>query len=378
MRIAYITNARIPTKKANGIQIMENCSTMSKLSNIDIELVSAKRARVNKQDPFEYYNFEKTFEFKRIFCIDFLFLSFLKFASFVLQVASFAISSFLYVLVHKKNIDVVYTRDFYAAAFASFLKPVFYEVHSLPSKASWLHKLAWRKTKGLIVISNGLRDDLIKYGVDENKILVARDGVNIERFDIDLSKNEAREKLGVPMNQNIIVYTGHLYEWKGADTLAQAGLQVSSDVHVYLIGGTDEDVARFRAQYKSDNLHIIGHRAQTEIPVWLKAADLLVIPNSAKERISSHYTSPLKLFEYMSSGVPIIASDLPSIREVLNDNEAVFFSPDDSSDLSEKITQSIENIESLGKHAQSVKEKVYQYSWKNRAKRIVDIILNSI
>jgi len=374
MKISYITNARIPTEKANGIQIMENCSAMSRIPDIEVSLVSAKRSKVNMQNPFEYYDFDNTFEFKRIFCIDLLFLPFLKFLAFVLQVVSFTISSFFYVLFNKKKIDVVYTRDFYVAVFMSFLKPVFYEVHSLPNKASFLHKMSWQKSKELIVISNGLCKDLISLGVDEKKILIVRDGVNIERFNIDLSKQFAREKLGIPLDQKVIVYTGHLYKWKGADTLAQAGLKLSSDMHIYFVGGTKEDVERFREQYKSDNIHIVGHKPQTEIPIWLKSSDILVIPNSAKERISSHYTSPMKLFEYMASERPIIASDLPSIQEVLKNNEAIFFNPDNASDLSQKIIYSIKNIDLLNKRAIQAKQEVLQYSWDNRAK----IILSSI
>jgi len=374
MKIAYITNARIPTEKANGIQIMENCRAISKIVDVEIILVSAKRFGFENKDPFEYYNFEKNFEFKRIFCADFLFLPFLKFLSFILQVITFSILSFFYILAHRKDIDVVYTRDFYVAAFASFIKPVFYEVHSLPAHTSLLHKMSWQRSKALIVISNGLREDLIKYGVHENKIMLARDGVNIERFDIDLSKENARAKLGIPLGHKVVVYAGHLYEWKGADVLAKAGLKLSQDIHIYFIGGTNEDVTRFREQYKSENIHIIGQKPQMEIPTWLKASDVLVIPNSAKERISSHHTSPMKLFEYMASARPIIASSLPSIREVLKDDEAVFFTADDFDSLNDAINSAFEKYSELEKNAYILVQEVKKYNWDNRAKMIINKI----
>jgi len=378
MKISYITNARIPTEKANGIQIMENCGAISKISDIEVSLVSAKRSKVNIQNPFEYYNINKTFEFKRIFCLDFLWLPVFKLASFIIQVVSFTISSLIYILVHNHQIDVVYTRDFYVVALASFIKPVFYEVHSLPSKISWMHKMAWKRSKGLIVISQGLLNDLVKFGVDLNKIMIARDGVNVERFDIDLSKSSAREKLNISQEQKVVVYTGHLYEWKGVHTLAQAGLKIPEDIHIYFVGGTIEDVARFREQYKSRNIHMLGHQPQTQIPIWLKAADLLIIPNSAKERISSHYTSPMKLFEYMASSTPIIASSLPSLREVLSDKEAVFFNADDSVDLSEKIEHSMNNINELKESAEIVQEKSKKYNWENRAGSIIKYVRSKI
>jgi len=382
MLFLYITNARIPTEKANGIQIMENCRALSKMQDVEVSLISSKRVGLKSKNPFKYYNFDKTFEFKRIFSIDLLFFPFAKFATFVLQAVSFTVFSFIYALMNGRDIDLVYTRDFYIAFALSFLEPVFYEVHSLPSAPSVLHKLAWKRSKTLIVISNALRDDLIKFGVPKNKILVARDGVDVDRFNTDITKERARKKLNTYLNtylnRYLIVYTGHLYSWKGVDTLAQAVEKLSKDTHVFLVGGTDEDVERFREQYSAENLHIVGHRPQAEIPVWLKSADLLVLPNSVKEKISSHYTSPLKLFEYMSSGTPIVASDLPSIREVLNDGDAVFFTADDPNSLSNAIKESFNKYSDLEKQARILAQDAKKYNWENRAKMIINKILESI
>ncbi|OGY90875.1 MAG: hypothetical protein A3H70_03810 [Candidatus Komeilibacteria bacterium RIFCSPLOWO2_02_FULL_48_11] len=293
----------------------------------------------------------------------------------MLQAGSFTISSLIYAWFVGKSGDIIYTRDFYVAAVLACIRLVFYEVHSLPNRPTWLHRRAWQRARGLIVISNGLRDDLVGWGVDKKKILVARDGFNAARFDNNLTRQEARSGLAIPLQQKMVLYAGHLYEWKGADILARAALKLPEDIHVYLVGGTKEDVAKFDKEYRAANIHIMGHRPQIEIPAWLSAADILVIPNSAKEKISSRYTSPLKLFEYMVSGSPIIASDLPSIREVLDSKEAVFFTPDDSLDLRQKIITSINNQASLLERARLAQAKVGQYSWENRGKLIRRFIL---
>ncbi len=375
MRILYLANIRLPTEKAHGLQIMENCSAFVKSAGLDVSLLIPRRFNKIKADPFHYYALDPIFKVCRLWCLDLLILPIFKHFWFVLETITFTFSAWLYTIRHRKEIDFLYTREAGIAVYLSTIRPLFYEVHSLPKKNNWLYRRAFEKARGIIVISQGLQNDLIAWGVTKEKILAARDGVNMEKFDIKISKEKARERLNLPTDRLAVIYSGHLYSWKGADLLAEAGRLLPNSIHIYFIGGTDQDVARFRAQYKIDNIHVIGHRSQDEIPVWLKAADVLVIPNSARERISSHYTSPLKLFEYMAAARPIIASDLPSIREVVSDDEVTFFRPDNKGDLAQKIMETINHQASLQKRVLLLQEKVWQYSWESRGKNIIDMIL---
>src|SRR3989344_4893932 len=112
------------------------------------------------------------------------------------------------------------------------------------------------------------------------------------------------------------------------------------------------------------------HRPLLEIPVFLKAADVLVLPNSASEKISS-YTSTLKLFEYMASGRPIVASELLSIKEILNSENSVLVGSDDPESLVGGISKVIENSSFGEMISQKAKEDVKNYTWQKRAERIV-------
>ena len=104
------------------------------------------------------------------------------------------------------------------------------------------------------------------------------------------------------------------------------------------------------------------------------SADVLVLPNSAKPKISSHYTSPLKLFQYMASGVPIIASDLPSIREILTDDTAFWFPPDDERALARQIEYVLSHPDEARSKAARAREEVKKYTWDARASAILEYI----
>ena len=110
------------------------------------------------------------------------------------------------------------------------------------------------------------------------------------------------------------------------------------------------------------------------VPLLQQAADVLVVPNSAKFDISRLYTSPLKLFTSMTSGVPIVASDLPSLREIVDERTAIFFSPDSSDSLRSAILK-IKNDKELAQTiAKNATIEVQKYSWINRAQKILDTI----
>jgi glycosyltransferase involved in cell wall biosynthesis len=103
----------------------------------------------------------------------------------------------------------------------------------------------------------------------------------------------------------------------------------------------------------------------------MAAADALVLPNTALDIISARFTSPLKLFAYMASGKPILASDLPSIREVLDDTCAYFFTPDDAQNLARGVEKVLSDATGAAERGHEAREKVKAYSWKARAARIL-------
>ncbi len=412
IKIIYLVNARIPTEKAHGIQIMQMCEAFG-YSGVEVELVAPLRFNKIKNDPFKYYGIKPLFKITKLFCLDSISFGLGSFG-FFFETISFLIVAKIYLLFQKY--DIFYSREQIAGI---FWKNAALEIHSLPAKIRRIHLKSWRNSTALIVLTNFIKEKLVEAGVPDNKILIAPDGVDLEKFDIKITKEESRQKVGLPQDKKIVLYTGHLYEWKGATALLEAAKQFSispatllyskdrrdpasrdnfQNILFVFVGGTEKDVKSFKFQvsnFKLNNVLVVGHRPHQEIPYWLKAADVLVLPNSAKEKISQFYTSPMKLFEYMASGRPIVASDLSSIREILNDpsthstnaqggeqsrttssgqGNAVLVRPDIPVYLAEGIKKVLENPDFSDKISKQAYLDVQNYTWEKRAEKILKFI----
>jgi glycosyltransferase involved in cell wall biosynthesis len=266
---------------------------------------------------------------------------------------------------------VVYVRD------PLFLLPISRarhtlcaEVHNVPERGHVFFSLLDRAHR-IVVISNGLRSVLTQNGIDPAKIFVVPDGVDADEFEIDVSREKAREMVGLPVGARIVLYTGHLYEWKGAGTFARAAALLPEALFV-CVGGIEPEFSAFRDGHASVlNLKIIPFQHHSRIPLYLRAADVLVLPNSGRETISARYTSPLKLFEYMASGTPIVASDLPSMREILNERNSFFAIADDPKSFSAAIRVVLLD-DTAGNRAKVAQKQARTYDWDARARRIMD------
>lgn len=395
MTIVHVANIRLPTEKAHGIQIMKMCEAFSDLG-VEMELVVPRRSVnvLRDLDPFAYYGIEKKFAIKYLSAFDPAFLRKFKQGTYIkVQLSFFAVSLFFHLLFNAAKHKIFYTRNEYLLpVLLWFSKEVVWETHNIPQNIE--HYLRYlKKCRFIVAISQGLKEKLLGLGISEQKILVAHDGVDLKKFQIpSAAADQIREELRLPLDKKIIMYTGHLYEWKGASVLlevaqkssipSQSPLKIRGEaggIVFVFVGGTEHDISRFRQKAKDlDNVLILGHRPHSEIPKYLAAADVLVLPNSAKKNISKYYTSPMKLFEYMASGRPIAASDLPSLREVLNEDTAVFALPDDPESLTLAIQKILSDKELSARIGQNSKELVKTFTWDGRAKKILNFIHETV
>ncbi len=379
MKIIYLANVRIPTEKAYGIQIMKMCEAFAQ-QGVEVKLVVPTRVSQEFKgvDPYSYHRVNRIFAIEKLKTFDPYWLMKLPFGLYIKFQSLFFVINIFFQYLLKKNFkgSILYTRDEYLLPVLSRLsKDVIWESHNLPrNKKRYLP--VWQKCKKIIAITEGLKADLVGLGINQEKIIVAPDGVDLKEFSvIKENKEQLRKKINLPAEKNIIMYCGHLYEWKGAQILAQAADLLSSNELVVFVGGTDYDIKKFKIQNKDrNNILVLGRKPYAAIPVFLKAADILVLPNLADSAISSRYTSPLKLFEYLAAGKPVVASDLPSLREILNSENSILVTPGSPDDLAEGIRKLIANPELSKMIAEKALVTVKDYTWDKRAIKILDFI----
>ena len=256
---------------------------------------------------------------------------------------------------------------------------IVYEIHDMPR--DFLDSLAIKVLKTfcdyeIVVITRSLARDLADdYDLPEEKILVLPDGVDLEKFQKKHSREEARSILSIPEEKKVVVYTGNLFAWKGVYTLLEAA-KLSTDALFVVVGGSEKEIIDYKKAARDVvNVSVVGYVEHEEVPKYLMAADVLVLPNSATYKMSHSYTSPLKLFEYMAMNKPIVASSLPSIQEILEDEKnAYLVSPDDERSLAEGIRKAMTDPQK-----ETIAENAYQdvkgYSWQKRAETIIERVV---
>lgn len=374
MRLIYIANIRMPTEKAHGLQIMKMCEAFAKKS-VEVELVLPWRFNVIKKDPFEYYGINKIFKITKLPSLDLI--PVLGRIGFIIQSLSFVKFSFLYALFRKT--DVIYSRDIFISFLLSLVgKKVVFEDHE-PPKSKYLYGFFLKRIKKKVIVPFKLAELYRKLGIDKGSYIIAPNAVDIEEFEmVEVDKNIWEKDFGVRPDNKIVLYVGHFYQWKGVFTLLDSAKYLKNRVNIILIGGTKEDknhIGQYIKKIGVGNIFLSGFMPHNEVVKYIKSADILVLPNTAREERSAKYTTPIKLFEYMASGVSMVASRLDSFSYYLKDNSnAVLFEPDNPKDLAEKINFLLNNKDLAEKLAQAAHSQAKDFTWDKRAEKIINFI----
>jgi glycosyltransferase involved in cell wall biosynthesis len=336
--VLYFADTRFPIERANGVQTMATCQALA-MRGHDVTLVTRPDTTASPaRDPFAFYGLPRvpTLTWRTIPA---------RTDRRTSRVA-FLAGALAQTLGNRQA--VVYTRDLGLAAFLTRVPAprrsrLVYESHgiapvvsaelpvllgqpALAPSAAKLRRLdrrerrVWRRASGYVTITRALADDLAaRYGPRPD-VVVAPDGA-VEAPPVSPSAGMAP----------VAAYAGHLYPWKGVDVFVRALARIPA-LRGLIVGGhpAERDRARVDALAAtlgvSDRLEMTGLVPASDVGAHLTRATVLVLPNVATT-ISDRYTSPLKLFEYLWTGLPIVASDLAAIREVLTDGRTALLVP---------------------------------------------------
>jgi len=357
---------------------MKMCEAFTR-SGCDVELLIPRRINPIKDSSFGYYGIKESFVIKKIPVFDLILLSGIlgPVANFI-ESFSFAIFSVWW--LRKSDFDIIYSRDQFTLWLLSFSNYKFvYEMHKLPNHTG-LYKRIWRKAFKIIAITEVLKNSIIKTGVKASKILVAHDGVDLDMFEaINNNIGELRIELNLPEEQFLAGYVGKfktLGQEKGLKTMIESLPLLDKEIKMAFVGGDEAEVKEYKFLAQRFNVLsrciFIGYQSYKNMIKYMKAMDALILPSP--DSPLAYYSSPLKLFEYLASGRPIVASDLPALREVLNDKNSLFFKPDNVADLARAIKM-LKSSQMLGYHlSQQALADIKQYTWTNRAKNILNFI----
>lgn len=235
--------------------------------------------------------------------------------------------------------EFVYARHFWGALVAADLGlPTIMETHAHIGDLRPVVDACFRATArrgnallGVATISPVLRDHYVQRGARATRVAVVPDGVDVEMF---APPAVAGPSPYAQRQGPHAVYGGHLYDYKGIPTILNAA-SLAPDITWHLVGGDASDVARVRAEVERRRLlHVVVHggKLYREMPSWMWHADVLILPPEANHP-SARWTSPVKLGEYLASGPPIVASDIPGLRTWVAEPAVTWFRASDPSSL---------------------------------------------
>lgn len=295
--------------------------------------------------------------------------------------------------------QVLYVRDAVCAAWLALLQPlhgsrVIYEVHDLeashPSKASkwprrfwrrflpWLDRTALGRSHKLVSLTQAFKQWVVSRGIrTAGDITVIPDAYDPAVY-FPSNQVAARSALGLPLDAPIIGYTGLTFAYRRLDLLVRAFARVLEqhpDARLTLVGGRPGEIEELKRLVcelgiKLESVLFPGQVAQREAAAYLNASDVLVIPDT----VTGLTASPLKLFEYMAVGKPVVCKDMAALREILDDSAAVFFEGGSEESLACAVSGLLSEPERARELGRAALARAWQYTYKARAELIAKVV----
>jgi glycosyltransferase involved in cell wall biosynthesis len=225
-----------------------------------------------------------------------------------------------------------------------------------------------------VTVADPVRENLIQNGIPPEKVIQLHNGFNQLFLERQPEKAEKwRKKLLGDRFQSLAIYAGALYDFKGIDITIEIADRFP-DVRFVMAGGPETQVEVYQQITRDrqlQNVHFIGYLEQSQLASLLQAADILLYPHLSGE--AANFTSPMKLFDYIAAGVPIVATRIPPLKEFPDlEGFAAWCEPDNPQDLARSIQQVLERYpRPAGGYSQNF-DRIRQFSWENRILKTID------
>lgn len=371
MKIVYVHKSFIPSRTANSIHVMNICAALANMGHQVTLLVPDVKELRNRSDIFSFYGVQPNFEITKLFYPEYKGKT-VYFSWTIMQ------------SLRRLKPDLVLGRFINGCAIASFLGiPTVFDSHGPIWHDSRISVYLFKKMinrpsfRKMTVNSNALKKIYLDSGIfqgtsfDVNKLVVAHNGAN----DYDL---ETKAPVLVDSKRMKVGYFGHLYPGRGIDVIVELAVR-NPEFDFIIAGGEEQDIAYWQEKCQADNVQFLGFIPFGDVYKYRNSCDILLAPYQGVVSPGGEladqgpYMNPIKLLEYMSSKKAIIASDLATTREVLNEKNSLLVIYNNIDDWSAALRQLKDDPAARERiAAQAYSDFKESYTWTIRAKKLIE------
>jgi glycosyltransferase involved in cell wall biosynthesis len=361
VKILYLSGFHIPSRAAHAVHAMKMCQALAQNGH-EVTLFAHGQKLERTEGLYGYYGVHNTFSVKLMPWIDMRGATLLSLPRLFRELRAY-----------DRRDTLIYARSIYSAFLAARMGfRVVYEAHAPPPHGviHWLEKRLFRAEgfQKLIVISDSLRRIYLALYGPLRRVEVCHDAA-------DIPSTEGTPEYAWPGRPDRLQvgYVGHLYRGRGIDVIVRCAERLP-DCDFHIVGGTDQDL-RYWTRQGGANVHFHGFVPPAQVPAVLSRCEVLLMPYQkglslgGRNIDTSAWMSPMKLFEYMASRRVIVASDLPVLREVLNEGNSLLVSPDDPEAWTAAIRTCADSQLRARLATAAYEDFLANYTWDKRAAR---------
>ncbi len=367
MKILYPIYLQLPSPLARSVQIVNTCYHLA-LQGVAVDLLCANRCDIKEiQEFYGLGDIPANFKIIGLPALIKTPTSKLRFSSRLPW--DFFLKRYIKKIINNSESPIIYLRELKTAkAVLPILKQYqlksVYEAHHIEYRVSDANLLSletklYNEVSKVICITKQLLTEMRTIFVDANIGPALPNGCN----PVDLS--------ALSVSREYLFYAGQLYRWKGVDTIIKM-MKFLPEQKLLIVGGSSqEDVQRCKKLASAENvlsqIDFIGQVPPSQVAFYGAKAKIMLLPNG-DELYNSSYTSPIKLFEYLSYAKPIVASDLPTISDITaSTKSALLAKPDNPQSFADAVQHILNSPDLSNKLSKNALALSKAYTWEHRA-----------